>query len=68
MNLSKSEYLESLLKGRCTNALHISAALVFWHSEIYIEDAKSYMDNFERNANISRENYTSCIPSKRKEE
>ena len=62
MNLSKSDYLKSLLIGRRANAHVVSAALVFWHSEIDIEDAKSYMDNFERKANIARDNYASCVP------
>ncbi len=48
MNLSKSDYLRALLIGRPYGQRLTEAALIFYHSEIPLEEAKVYIKTLER--------------------
>lgn len=43
--LTKSEYVSTLIIGRELKGGILDIALIYYHSEIPIEDAKAYMEN-----------------------
>lgn len=43
--LTKSEYIKTLIIGREIKGGMLDIALIYYHSEIPIEDAKAYMEN-----------------------
>jgi hypothetical protein len=51
---AKADYVRSLLVGRLAFRGMADAALLYWHSGIYLRDAMVYMDRYEKKMRKTR--------------